>query len=203
MSEMPHKLAKFYQEYSGDIWLAIASIIIGVFLTELLRAISKKRARKREARENLDIDITGSDWFAAWEASVDDEIIVNTEEIRVVQRGAKVHMENVERSPENPVGGYKWKSDLVFSHGETLMGWYFPLKAENLTSRGIMYFTYDPQRRLMAGKWVGKSFDGNLCTGFVCITKNRDKAREDVLKLIELAKRHQVNILTGGPIRLN
>jgi hypothetical protein len=154
---------------------------------------------RKEARENQKIDLSGKDWFAAWEASVDGEIVINTESLSISQSGAKVYMRNNEKSPENPLGGYLWKSELVFSHGETLMGWYYPTPAENITSRGIMYFSYDSQRKLFVGKWVGKSYDGNLCQGFGCISKDREHSREGLMKLIGLAKSHPVNVLGGIP----
>lgn len=184
-----------------DVVVAGIFLAIGIGLT-IAGSLTRQAWRlRKEAKENQKIDLSG-DWFAAWEASVNQEIIINTESISISQWGSRVWMKNNERSPENPEGGYLWRGQLVFSHGETLMGWYFPLKKENITSRGIMFFSYDSQRKLFVGKWVGKSYDGSLCNGFVCISKDRERSREGLMKLIGMAKAHPVNILRGVPFSI-
>ncbi len=182
----------------GAVFLPIG-IVVGLLVDNARRAW----AERKEARENQHIDLSGTDWFAAWEASVDGNVIINTEHISISQSGSKIFMQNLERSPENPQGGYLWKGQLTFSHGESLMGWYYPRKEENITSRGIMYFSYDSQRHVFAGQWVGKSYDGNLCKGFACIAKDRDGSRTGVLKLIEMAKAHPVNVLGGATLSID
>jgi hypothetical protein len=182
-----------------DLWLGAIFLVLGIVLTEFYNFARNAVRERKEAKENQHIDLTGSDWFAAWETSVDGAIVINTEALSVTQHGANVAIKNTERSPENPIGGYLWRSKLVFSHGETLMGWYYPTKEENITSRGMMYFSYDPQRKLFAGKWVGKSYDGSLCQGFVCISKDRQRSRVALSKLIELGKSHPVNVFGSVP----
>jgi hypothetical protein len=186
-----------------DIWVAAVFLILGTVLAELLSRFKTVYRDRREAIENQRVDLSGTDWFAAWQASVDSEVVINTESISITQRGSHVLMHNNERSPENPRGGYLWKAALTFSHGETLMGWYYPNKIENLTSRGILFFTYDAQRRLFMGKWVGKAIDGKLCNGYACISKNRDSSLVALRNLIELAKHHPVNVLADVSVSGN
>lgn len=185
--------------WQRDIWVGIIFLILGIVATEIVGSVRNALRERKEAKENQKINLSGNDWFAAWEAAVDGKVVVNTESISIKQRGANVHMHNLERSPENPIGGYLWRSKLVFSHGETLMGWYYPTKEENITSRGMMYFSYDAQRKLFAGRWAGKSYDGSLCNGFVCISKDRERSRAALLKLIELGKVHPVNVFGSVP----
>ena len=175
--------------------LAVASLVAGVALTELVHVIKRWLTRSKEVRENQHIDLSGSDWIAAWQASADDIELINTEEITIEQSGASVWMSNKEKSPENPKGGYKWQGKLEFSHGETLMGDYYPVREENLTAKGIMFFSYDASRRMFLGKWVGKAIDGVLCNGFVAIAKSREAAIENVKGLIERAEKHPVNVI--------
>lgn len=182
-----------------DVVITLIALLLGFAVAEITSRIKEVWRSQKEVRDNQFIDLSGQDWFAAWETSVDGAIVINTEHVSISQRGANVFMRNTEKSPENPIGGYLWRSKLIFSHGETLMGWYYPIKEENLTSRGIMYFSYDAQRKLFAGKWVGKSYDGSLCNGFVCISKDRARSKLALAKLIEQAKKHPVNILGGIP----
>lgn len=177
-------------------WLAIVSLAAGIILTEIVSFIRGKFREAKEVKENQSINLSGTDWFAAWQAAVDSDEIDNTEAIIIKQSGATVYMKNVQASPENPKGGYKWKGKLTFSHGESLMGWYYPIKSENITSKGIMFFAYDSQRKVLLGKWVGKAIDGPLCNGFVVISKNREKSLDLLNKLKVKSMNHPVNIIS-------
>lgn len=185
-----------------DVVIGALFLVLGIALSTVGSGLVSFWRKRREIAENQRIDLSGDNWFAAWETSVNGEIKINTESLTISQSGAHVWMKNTEPSPENPEGGYLWKGQLLFSHGESLMGWYYPLKKENITSRGIMYYTYDSQRHFFVGQWVGKSYDGNLCRGFSCIAKSRDRARSGLLKLIEMAKTHPVNVLGGAPFSI-
>ena len=65
------------------------------------------------------------------------------------------------------------------------MGWYFPLKSENNTSKGIMYMAYFSQRKEFYGKWVGSGYDGELEVGFLVFAKSRENARSLLESLIQ------------------
>ena len=170
--------------------------VLGAVVGLVGRAIVRTFAVHRELRHNKNIKLGGRDWFAAWQAAADNEQVINIESLVIKQKGSRVAMYNKEKSPDNPKGGYKWRAKLDFAFGETLMGWYFPVKKENITSRGIMYFAYDAQRRVLCGRWVGKAIDGPLCSGFVAIAKSPELARANLDALIEKAKEHPVNIIS-------
>lgn len=181
-----------------EIWINIgisfASIIVGVLIGLIIDSIKTKKKFKQELKDNDSIDITGDDWFAAWHTSVDNKINLNTEKINIIQKGGTVKMNNIEKAEENPKGGYLWEAQLQFFHGKTLMGWYFPKKEENITSKGIMFLTYQSAKKIFCGKWVGSSYDGDLSNGFVVISKDRENSLQ-LLK--EVIKRHtdKVNII--------
>ncbi len=175
--------------------LSIASAILGIALKHVYELVREWYRFKKELRDNNFIDVTGKDWFAAWQAAVENELLVNTEQLCMEQKGNVVKVWNTERSPENPKGGYKWEAQMQFFQGRYLMGWYFPLREENLTSKGMMFVTYNSARRTFYGKWVGSAYDGDLCNGFVVISKNREAAVGELKTLIEKHKA-PVNVIS-------
>lgn len=184
----------------GFLW-AFVGAIIG-FLIQLGYSFCRERvSHKRELRDNDHIDVTGH-WFAVWQTSVNNEIIHNTEETEMKQKGKTVAFKNLERSAENPKGGYLWDAELHFYHGRTLMGWYFPKKEENNSSKGIMYLSFSSQRKIFLGKWVGAGYDGELTSGLVVIAKDRARANNI---LTEVANRFSdpVNIVFDNLIEID
>jgi hypothetical protein len=169
-------------------------VVLGLLLGIFIDNIRTKRRFKKELKDNNFIDISGKNWFAAWHTSVDQTINLNTEELEISQRGQTVKIWNIEKAPENPKGGYLWSAQLQFFHGKTLMGWYFPLRHENITSKGIMFLTYQSAKKIFWGKWVGENYDGALSNGFVVISKNRD---ESLRLLKDVIRKHtdKVNII--------
>lgn len=167
--------------------------ILGVVLDICIKSIWRIIIRKKEIADNNNINISG-EWFAAWQTSVNNQQIVNTETLDIKQNGKIVIVSNCERAPENPLGGYLWKAKLQFYQGRNLMGWYFPLKSENNTSKGIMYMAYFSQRREFYGKWIGSGYDGELEVGFLVFAKTRQSAREKLEKLIQ-DHPHDINII--------
>ncbi|MFZ3384172.1 MAG: hypothetical protein WA144_09625, partial [Candidatus Methanoperedens sp.] len=109
-----------------NIIISAASTLVGVIIGLLIDDIKSKRRFKQELKDNNSIDITGNDWYAAWHTSVEHTTNLNTENLSIKQKGQTVKMKNIEKSPENPKGGYLWEAQLQFFHGKTLMGWYFP-----------------------------------------------------------------------------
>lgn len=181
-------------ELNLNIIISISSTVIGIIIGLLIDNYRSKRKFKQEFKDNNYIDITGSDWFAAWHTSVEYRVILNTEHLSIVQKGQTVKMRNLEISPENPKGGYFWNAQLQFFHGKTLMGWYFPLKQENITSKGIMFLTFQSTKRIFWGKWVGSSYDGDLSNGFVVISKDRSISL-NLLKEVISKHTDKVNII--------
>ncbi len=177
-----------------DIIISSASILIGLVLGFLVDDLRTRLRFQKELKDNNSIDISGKEWYAAWQTSVDQQPNLNTEELIIVQKGQTVKIRNVEKSLENPKGGYKWQAQMKFFHGTTLMGWYFPLREENITSKGIIFLTYQSAKRIFWGKWVGSSYDGNLANGFVVITKDRDESLK-LLKEVIAKHTEKVNII--------
>lgn len=173
-------------------------LLLGIFLAEIYSVIKRAITTRRELRRNNRIVLRGKDWFAAWQASTDNVPNINTEKVTIRQRGGEVWMWNTELAKENPKGTFFWSAKLEFSLGETLMGLYYPRKGANISSRGIIYYTYDSPRKVLLGKWVGKAIDGSLCNGFTAIAKDRETARRYVELLIEQSKNHPVNIIATG-----
>jgi hypothetical protein len=161
--------------------------IFGALLGFLIRyaydKYSQSRKFKRELEDNDRIDVSGG-WYAAWQTSIDGAPLLNTEQIRVLQKGKTLRMWNEERSPENPKGGYLWQAQAQFFQGRTLMGWFLAKPEENNASKGIMYFCYLSQRKTFYGQWVGTAYDGELVSGFAVIAKSRESAQTELSQFI-------------------
>jgi hypothetical protein len=160
----------------GTVLLTVGGAVLG-FVIQLVYSILKRKSTiQRELKDNDSIDVTG-EWYAVWQTTVNTKEVINSEATKMFQKGKTVKFYNTERAPENPKGGYLWEAEMHFYHGRTLMGWYFPKKEENNSSKGIMYFSYSSQRKIFLGKWIGTGYDGDLVSGLVVVAKNRDKAK--------------------------
>jgi len=176
-------------------WLTLFfGVAMGWLIDFLAKIIIGYLRERKEVKDNDYIDISG-EWFAAWQTSVNGIVLLNTESILIKQQGKSIIMENRERAPENPDGGYLWKSKMQFYQGRNLMGWYFPLKSENNSSKGIMYMSYFSPQKLFYGKWVGSGYDGELSGGFMAIAKTRESAKEK-LKIVIAKHPNSVNIIS-------
>lgn len=177
-----------------QVGISVASTLLGVALTIAYERIGQRYKFKKELRDNNNIDVSGDDWFAAWQTSVDQKIVLNTERICMIQNGQTVKVSNMDRAPENPEGGYLWDAQMQFFHGTHLMGWYFARPEENNNSKGIMFFSYHSPRKVFYGKWVGAAYDGSLCQGFLVITKDRAKSLKFLQDIIAMHS-DRVNII--------
>lgn len=162
----------------------IIGAILGCIVDIVVKYIIKKLTEKREIRDNDNVNVSG-EWYAAWQTSVRGVEILNSEQLTIKQRGKMVFIENCERAPENPDGGYLWHSKLQFYQGRNLMGWYFPKKEENNTSKGIMFMTFFSPRKLFLGKWSGCGYDGELENGFLVFAKTRELAKQQLEELVK------------------
>lgn len=167
----------------------LAGAVVGVALKYVYDRWAERRKFKRELEDNNNIEVSG-EWCAAWQTSVDGKELINCEAIRLEQRGKTVRIWNTERSPDNPKAGYLWEGQLQFFQGRNLMGWYFPKKEENNSSKGIMYMTYLSPQRKFVGQWVGSAYDGELVTGYVIVKKDRSAARQDLEAFIAAHPQH-------------
>lgn len=169
----------------GDIILALGSAILGAIISVIIGKIQEKTKFVKELKNNNDLILSASDWHAAWQTSVDGQELLNTEHLVIEQKGATLKMWNLEKSPENPKGGYLWEGQLRFYHGRDIMGWYFPKKSENNASKGIMFLNYNSSQKMFIGKWVGAAYDSPLCNGFVVISKERTRSLTILKKIIK------------------
>ena len=146
----------------------------------------KERLRfRRELKANNQINISGEDWIAAWQTSVDCRECLNSERLTITQKGSVVKMFNHEKSPENPIGGYKWEGRLEFFHGRELMGIYSAVEDEQNNSKGTLFLTYNSASKEFLGRWVGVSYDGPLSSGFCVISKTKQKAMRRLKAIID------------------
>jgi hypothetical protein len=176
---------------------SVGSAVGGAVLSLLMTLAYERYRFRQEFQANNSIDVTGGDWHAAWQTSVNGQEILNTEKILIRQKGATVKMCNREKSRENPKGGYLWEAQLQFFHGRDMMGWYFPKKEENNASKGIFFLNYNSSQKMFIGKWVGASYDGPLTNGFVVISKERASSLE-TLKRILSAHPSKVGIIEAS-----
>jgi len=159
---------------------------IAGFLLAVLWDVAKDHYRfRRELKENDNINLSGEDWVAAWQTSVDGKEVLNTEQLVLKQKGGVIKMCNKTPSAENPKAGFKWYGQLRFYLGRDLMGNYFAEKAENNTSKGMLYFHYNSARKEFVGRWVGCSYDGPLLSGFGVIAKKKEKALALLQELLQ------------------
>lgn len=165
-----------------------ALFTLGGFILAVIWDVAKDKIRfRRELKQNEYVDLSGYDWVAAWQTSIDGKELLNTEELLIKQKGGVVKIWNREKSRENPKGGFKWTAKLQFYQGRDLMGHYFAKQEENNASKGIMYFHYSSAKKEFIGRWVGSSYDGPLLSGFGVITKSKSRS---LVLLQELLKSH-------------
>lgn len=188
------KLIEMIAHVSPELIWAIVGAVIGIILDRVLRKIEEKRKFKKELEDNNYIDVSGEDWYAAWQTSVEGSENINSEQVTIVQKGNTIRINNTERAKENPKGAYLWEGQMNFFQGRNVMGWYFPKREENNTSKGMMYFAYHSPSKVFYGRWVGCAYDGDFASGFAVISKDR---AQSITLLNELVKTHplKVNII--------
>jgi predicted secreted protein len=139
----------------SGIVVSVSSTVLGFILKIIYDIVREKMRFRRELQQNQQMDLTGENWFAAWQTSVGNEELLNTEDIIIKQKGALIKMHNREKSPENPKAGFRWEGQLTLFQGRDLMGHYFSVRAEQNTNKGIMYFHYDSAKKQLVGPAVG------------------------------------------------
>lgn len=168
------------------LWLTVLGTLLGVLLTIVYEHVRDRYRFKRELRDNNFIDISGKDWHVAWQTCVDKQVLLNTEHIEIKQKGKVVRIHNVDKSKENPKGAYLWEARMQFYQGKYLLGWYFPVRRENLSSKGTMFCSYFSTQKTFYGKWVGTAYDGDFANGFFVISKNRDNSLKELTRIVSL-----------------
>jgi hypothetical protein len=139
-------------------------------------------AFEREGRVNL----TGS-WYAAWQTTAKGKEVLNTELLKIKQRGRKLVIENLEVSLENKLGGYLWKGEVRLYNNQYIIGRYLPVDP-NVISKGSLFFRLDRVRNYLEGKWVGCNVDYEFTWGFGVIAKEKREAFEKLKELSRLRR---------------
>ncbi|WP_432535294.1 helix-turn-helix transcriptional regulator [Kineococcus arenarius] len=129
-------------------------------------------------------DLTG-EWWACWQSWQDGRETINPQRIAIRPlKGDIYQVATVTRGTPLEEGGYTWQGELRLWDDDVLMGWYVGNEAA-VRSKGTMYFVLHTHGRRMAGRWVGKSHDGDVMTGLGAIARTE----EDVMALIDELKK--------------
>ncbi len=163
--------------------LAILSYAIAIIGGAILYAIGYKtveaifehfKERGLPFGQSDKVNLSGT-WYAAWQTEVEGREIINTEVLRIKQRGRKITIENLEKSPENKIGGYLWKGEARIYDNEHILGIYLATEP-NVISKGTIYFLLNRVGHSMVGRWVGCNYDSDFIWGFGVIAKEKDVA---------------------------
>ena len=171
-------------------WIQYAiGIVIGAILYAIGYEITKAlidsiREKTITVRKKEKIDLSGT-WYAVWQTTVEQKENINTEVLQIKQKGDKVILENIAKSPENPLGGYLWRGECKLYDNEHLVGHYLT-REPNVISKGSMYFLLNRVGNFMVGKWVGCNYDYEFTWGYSVIAKDKDFALEKMQKLLKL-----------------
>ncbi|MGH8884061.1 MAG: helix-turn-helix domain-containing protein [Egibacteraceae bacterium] len=144
-------------------------------LEPLLRRERENRGRHAPMWDAAGIDLSGT-WHAVWETTVEDELNINTEVLRVEQAGNHVVLQNEAVSPANPIGGYLWRADCTLHDNAFLMGSYTAIDP-NDRQRGVMFYTVHRSGQLMVGRWVGCTYDTDIYDGLTVLAREPEVAR--------------------------
>ncbi|MBV9852100.1 MAG: hypothetical protein JO250_20740 [Armatimonadetes bacterium] len=118
-------------------------------------------------------DLTGL-WHALWQTTAEGRPNINTEVVRLQQRGPELWLENTGRSPENPIGGYLWRGEGVLYNGQYLIGSYAAAE-QSVIAKGSLYFVLNPGGDYLVGKWVGCNLDSTFTWGFGVFAKDKER----------------------------
>ncbi len=105
--------------------------------------------------------------------------------LQIKQKGAKISIQNIEKSPENKLGGYLWKYNGKVYDNAYILGYYIP-REKNVISKGTLYFLLNRVGNFMVGKWVGCNYDSEFTWGYGVIAKEKDFAQGKMKELLKL-----------------
>ena len=173
-------------------WLKYAiAILIGASLYAIGYEITKSvidtiREKRVTVKKKEKIDLSGR-WYTAWQTSREEKEKFNTQLLEIKQRGDKITMENIEKSPEDKLGGYLWRGECKLYDNQHLLGHYLP-REPNVISKGTIYFLLNRRCNFMVGKWVGCNYDYGFTWGYGVIAKEKDFAHEKMQELLKSQK---------------
>lgn len=124
-------------------------------------------------------------WHAIWETSFDRQRSLDTEVVDLRQgRRDTIVLQNRERAPENPHGGYLWRAECKIYDGQYLMGVYVA-REPNVRSKGTIYLALHASGSYFAGRWIGVNYDSEQSTGISVLARDKAVARARMTTMLE------------------
>lgn len=128
----------------------------------------------RRSRSSVDIE---GEWHALWQTVVHGKENRNHEVVSVHRLRKSWHMQNLERSAENPDGGYLWHAQCLLYDNQFLLGSYIS-REPNVRSKGTLYLVLHPSGASMLGHWVGCNYDTVWAQGLFALARSKDRVDE-------------------------
>lgn len=173
--------------YLGYVLLVIVGAILYAVGYESVKALFDHIKQHGLSLRKKDKTNLSGTWYAVWQTTVEGKENINTEVLKIKQRGNRIIMDIIEKNPDNKLGGYLWRGELRIYDNEHIIGYYLP-REKNVISKGSMYFLLNRVGEFMVGKWVGCNYDYDCTWGFGVIAKDRDFALQKMQKLLALKK---------------
>ena len=165
--------------YAVPVVIGAALYALGYKTVEMLLEGAKYRLSERGRKAGG----LGGQWHACWQTTAEGQARVTEDVVELSHKGNSVTMSNVVHDHESGVG-YYWKATLRLHDHQFLIGTYDP-KSEGVTSRGALYLTIDALGRTLTGRWIGRTSDDPLATGFAAFARERDTARNALNRLMQ------------------
>lgn len=119
------------------------------------------------------IDLSGN-WWLGWEQVEHGERTVIVQELQAIQHKKTLRLTAEQAGVANP-GTRGWRGDLRLWDNEVLLGAY-QVAAEPFRSRGTLFLVVHSGHETASGRWVGQSPAGEVMTGELWLTREREQA---------------------------
>lgn len=174
----------------SDEWSYAIAVIVGAVLYaigyESIRILFDYIREQRASLKKERINLNGT-WHAVWQTSAGEKEVINSEILKIKQKGNNITIENVAASPENKLGGYLWHGEAKIYDNHVIIGNYLP-REKNIISKGSLYFVLNRIGQFMSGKWVGCNYDYEFTWGFGVIAREKNVATEELNKLLSMKR---------------
>lgn len=146
-------------------------------------ALGSSSARENEfddmlfRRSQVTSQLDGT-WYALWESTAENEEVINSEELIIkMKKNGTVQLWNVEKSPENPKGGYVWLGEGRLFDNQYILTTYIA-REPNVRSKGCLYLVIHRSGQFINGQWIGCNYDSDWARGLVVIARERERLPE-------------------------
>ena len=166
--------------------------VLAAFIKEVSGITFATKGRSKRAPRNVDasrrmlaieVPDLGGTWYSCWQTSVEHRENINTEELELQQQGKKITIKNLERSPQNSLGGYLWTGELLLYESRILVGSYRSREA-NKVCTGTLYFLLNRNTTFMNGRWVGCNYDSDFISGYGVLARDLKTAKRKLRELL-------------------